>query len=254
MAESVQSGQQARPVQPARKAPPTLYTDATPFLVKHPRIGYLIAVICAIGFFLIAWQVKINGPLTQWDEPFAAWMDQWARSQPFVVVLPMKVLSLLGRDGAGLILVALAVAWIAKGMRRPLGWLLLGTPMGELLYQEAGKLVNRPRPPYKTFEEILGYGFPSGHAATNILLAWLIIALIFPQIRSKFWRIFWSIIVILTVIGILFSRLFLGLHYMTDLFAGALLGTAWGGLVYTSLELYYWRKKDKYGNPNVVRE
>jgi undecaprenyl-diphosphatase len=221
----------------------SLYTGETPFLVKYPWVGYLLFVLGGLGFVLIAWQVKTAGPLTRWDMPFATWMDGWARSQSFGLILLMKALSLFGRDGVGLILIVLLVIWVRHSMHRELGWLLLGVPIGELLYQVAGGFVNRPRPPFKTFEEILGYGFPSGHAATNILLVWLILALLFPRIRSKARRTFWSVVALVVLFGVLFSRLFLGLHYLTDMAAGMLLGLSWGGLVYTSLELYAWRRR-----------
>lgn len=229
------------PVQPS----PSLYTGGTPWLVQHAWLGYLLFVFGAIGFSVTAWQVKTNGPLMQWDVPIAQALGSWARAQPYWLFLVMGGLSGLGREGAALIMLALGVTWIKQEMRRELGWLLLGTPIGELLYQMAHYLVPRHRPPLQIVREVLNYSFPSGHATASILLGWLILYLLFPRIRSRFWRVFWSVVLIGTVVAEFFSRMYLGMHYLTDIVAGICIGLSWGGLIYTILEQYYWRKHQK---------
>lgn len=229
------------PAQPS----PSLYTGRTPWLVRHAWLGYLLFVLGAIGFFVTAWQVKTSGPLTQWDMPIAQALHLWASVQPHWLFLVMGGLSVFGREGVGLILLALGVTWIKHDMRRELGWVLVGTPIGELLYQMAHLLVPRQRPPFQLVGEVLNYSFPSGHAATNILLVWLILYLLFPRIRSRFWRVFWSVALIGTLVAELFSRMYLGMHFLTDIVAGVCIGLSWGGLIYTILEQYYWRKHQK---------
>ncbi len=245
-ANSVEGFSQTRKIVSASGQPsPSLYTGGTPWLVRHAWFGYLLFVFGAIGFFVTAWQVKTNGPLMQRDMPIAQALGAWARAQPYWLFLMMGGLSGLGRDGVGLILLTLGVTWIKYEMRRELGWLLLGTPSGELLYQMAHDLVPRHCPPYQIVGEVINNSFPSGHATASILLGWLILYLLIPRIRSRFWRVFWSVVLIGVLVAVFLSRMYLGLHYLTDIVAGVFIGLSWGGLIYTILEQYYWPKHKK---------
>ena len=83
--------------------------------------------------------------------------------------------------------------------------------------------VKRPRPSHHHFVEAGGFSFPSGHSASSFALyiSLLIISLvIFKKISTK---IIISTICLLTVILIGYSRIFLGVHYPSDVFGGYLL-------------------------------
>lgn len=73
------------------------------------------------------------------------------------------------------------------------------------------------------------FSFPSGHSMGSIGLALAVILLLWP---TK-WRAVALIIGIGYVLLIGFSRLYLGVHYPTDVAAGWLLGAGWVALVYT---------------------
>lgn len=71
------------------------------------------------------------------------------------------------------------------------------------------------------------YSFPSGHAAGSAALALCIVAILW---RTK-WRIPALIIAPIYILTIGFSRMYLGVHYLTDVAAGWILSTAWVTLV-----------------------
>ncbi|MCX8023679.1 MAG: phosphatase PAP2 family protein [Thermanaerothrix sp.] len=66
------------------------------------------------------------------------------------------------------------------------------------------------------------HSFPSGHAARCVLIT--VLALHFERPEVILGLVIWAILVSL-------SRLALGVHYVTDVLVGMLLGGMWGGLV-----------------------
>ncbi len=219
-------------------------SQEVPFLARHPWVGYLIFLICGAAFAWLSWQVKIQGPITQGDLPLATSIYEWAKQQPVPVVLVMRALSALGRDWVALVALLLTIGWARRGARRELRMLFFGLLAGELWFQLLGGLVSRPRPEFKDpFESLIGYGYPSGHATTNVLLAWMVLYLLLPHIQSPWKKALLVIVNVVLVLGVCFSRMFLGLHYPTDILGGLLLGLAWGGLIYTLIDVLHWRRR-----------
>lgn len=82
------------------------------------------------------------------------------------------------------------------------------------------------------------YSFPSGHAASSSALAICIVAILW---RTK-WRIP-ALIIAPIIVGLIgFSRMYLGVHYLTDVVAGWMLSIAWLTLVIVVL---YTRRSQK---------
>lgn len=219
-----------------------------PFLARHPEVGFAVFIVCGIVYALISWQVLTKGPLTQWDAPLATSIFQWAKHQPAWLVFYMRFFSAYGRDGVALIALILTIGWMRRKARRELWMLFFGVLGGELWFQVLGNLVNRPRPSFKDpFEKLIGAGFPSGHAVTNVILGWMALYLLWPHIRSSAKRFWLTIAVIFVIVSVLVSRMFLGLHYLTDIVAGIFLGFSWGALVFTLTDLYWFRRQKEPG-------
>jgi undecaprenyl-diphosphatase len=71
-----------------------------------------------------------------------------------------------------------------------------------------------------------GMSFPSGHAQSAIV-GYLILLLVFLPILHGIWRRTAVTIAMLMVLAIGFSRIALGVHYLSDVIAGFILGAAW---------------------------
>lgn len=86
----------------------------------------------------------------------------------------------------------------------------------------------RPRPePYFDVTLPSSYSFPSGHALVSFCLYGMLAAFATRHLGSHFWRTaIWSVTVLL-VLGIGLSRIYLGVHYPSDVVAGYLAATVW---------------------------
>ena len=110
---------------------------------------------------------------------------------------------------------------------------LVGVSGIALVVVTAKALVVRDRPPLP-FAVIAedGYSFPSGHAtgtaAIALLSAWMLTRWLITSWTGRV--IVWTMaIASAAVIG--FSRVYLGVHYVSDVLAGWLLGMTWAGVV-----------------------
>lgn len=99
-------------------------------------------------------------------------------------------------------------------------------------------LVERARPPeyFQAYLEIW-YSFPSAHAALSIALYGFLVLLAWHTISR--WSLRFTIVAVLLILiaAISFSRIYLGVHYTTDVLAGIALGTVcvWIGWKYAKI-------------------
>ena len=95
-------------------------------------------------------------------------------------------------------------------------------------------IVQRPRPTeYRMISET-GYSFPSGHSMVSMAFYGFLIYVIYKQVENK--KIKWGLIIALSIliatIGI--SRIYLGVHYTSDVLAGFTISVSYL-VVYTSI-------------------
>lgn len=69
-----------------------------------------------------------------------------------------------------------------------------------------------------------GYSFPSGHSLTTMCFYGICIYLIMKYTRSEFWRYLLAIILGVFIFLVALSRLWLGVHFPSDVLAGLFLG------------------------------
>lgn len=94
---------------------------------------------------------------------------------------------------------------------------------------------SRERPNIYRLIEISGYSFPSGHT-TSATTMYLTLAIILLSIMKKLNKYFVFCIAVLGIVIIGSSRIYLGVHYPTDVMAGICLGISIVSIVYC---LYY---------------
>jgi membrane-associated phospholipid phosphatase len=141
----------------------------------------------------------------------------------------MHALSMPG-DGAfiGVALGLAVLALLSRRRWRALAGLILNVPCGMLLGEGLKHLVQRPRPYLAgAFVDWSGYSFPSGHAIGATLMYGAAVTMILPRLSGRRWRALLIFIAVTLVLGVAFSRVALGAHYLTDVLAGIVLGLIW---------------------------
>ena len=96
-----------------------------------------------------------------------------------------------------------------------------------VLNQLLKRILQRPRPTEFRIVEETGYSFPSGHSMVSMAFYGYLIYLIYIYIKNKYVK--WTLITILSIliclIGI--SRIYLGVHYTSDVLGGFLLSISY---------------------------
>lgn len=117
--------------------------------------------------------------------------------------------------------------WLALGMKRPAVWLMIAVG-GSIILDTSLKLAfHRPRPAAFVGADPRTYSFPSGHALSSFCFYGVLAGLICSRIESRGIRIaVWTAAAAL-IFAIGLSRVYLGVHYPTDVIAGYIAAAAW---------------------------
>ena len=107
--------------------------------------------------------------------------------------------------------------------------LLIGTNLivVTILNQVLKFILQRPRPTeYRIINEI-GYSFPSEHSMVSVAFYGFLIYLIYKNVKNKYLKLFLIIMLSLLIVMIGISRIYLGVHYTSDVCAGFLISISY---------------------------
>ena len=143
----------------------------------------------------------------------------------------------------GLITLAIILTITIKNNKtRLLIWINLG--LSALLNQILKNIVQRPRPTEFRIINESGYSFPSGHSMVSAAFYGFLIYLIYKNIKNKYLK--WGLITTLSLLIILIgtSRIYLGVHYTSDVLAGVLISISYLIIFITTIyQSNYWETK-----------
>lgn len=205
-------------------------------------------VLVAVPFLLLALLVLgKSSVLQQVDGGARDGLHSSAVHHP-VFVTVMKLISLSGSTPAWLAVftvVTLLLLW--RRLPRLAAFVALTPLLSSLLNNVVKRLVHRTRPVLPDpVEHAAGQSFPSGHAQAAIVGYGVLVLLFLPALRGA-WRRVAVVVAVLMVLTIGFSRVALGVHYVSDVVAGYILGAAW--LVAMTAAFSAWRRER--GRPAV---
>ncbi len=126
--------------------------------------------------------------------------------------------------------IAAGVLWL-KGLRRRACAIALAMSGAILLDNGLKAIFHRARPEAFFGAAPTSYSFPSGHALFAACFYGALAAVVAAGIRKPVWRAAIWVGALCMILGIGLSRIYLGVHYPTDVLAGYLVGGAWLALL-----------------------
>src|ERR1035441_4095633 len=191
-------------------------------------------LVTALALILFVWLARevTRGDALRLDTPVREAVH--ARSSPPLTAM-MRSLSLIGSEVGLVPLGAILVWWLVAAKRRRAAVVLAVAALGaEALDQIMKLLFNRPRPePFFGLASPITHSFPSGHAMVSCCFFGVLAAILAARQRSRLKRIaiFSAAALLVALMG--FSRVYLGLHYPTDVLAGYAAAVVWLAVVRT---------------------
>ena len=197
-------------------------------------IGAVLAAAGTWGFAQIA-ELVSEGYTQPFDERVLRWMEQnqfvWLERLMIEVTMLgtwIVVLTVVGVSGLFL--------WLSRHKFSAI--LLVIATAGGIVLNSILKLgFDRPRP--QIFEwgtHVASSSFPSGHAMSSVVVYGTVAYLAARLHKTQRARWITLTVFAVVIIAIGFSRMYLGVHYPSDVVAGALIGLAWAGFCMATLE------------------
>lgn len=183
--------------------------------------AYAIFSLCVMGFVRLAWEVREKETL-QFDKQVLIVINGW--SNTFLDSFLPIATDVGGMVGVTVLtLLVMAVLIYRNEYRRAL--LIIVSVGGATILNFMLKAVfERARPDlWVRLVQETGYSFPSGHAVASSALGIALVVALWHS-RWRWWSVGFATVYILFV-G--FSRLYLGVHYPSDIIAGWLVSGAW---------------------------
>ena len=199
----------------------------------------VVIVLVFVPFGFLLEQVVDQGRFTTYDRSVAENLHDIVRSHRGLIG-PLQFLSFLGKPIWFYIVVGAAGVFLwTRGRVRLVLFLVTTGVVGGLIDTVVKVLVSRPRPRLdEPIATAFGKSFPSGHAFTATALYGALLLCFLPVIAKR-WRA-WAIgFYVVLVCAIAFSRLALGVHFVTDVVGGIVLGGAWLAASTAAFEI--WR-------------
>lgn len=209
----------------------------------NPQIVSLIATIGTLGLLLCLAIIYVLAQLSEevlereafgFDKTILLWIHQFAN--PALDTIMLNVTRLGNPSTVVFItLVALGILW-GRRYRQEAKIFLLNCLGGAILSYGLKLAFSKPRPQlWKSLIAEQSYSYPSGHALGSIVL-YGFLAYLLGTHYPKYTRVFYSIAAIL-IVSIGLSRLYLGVHWPTDVIAGYGVGFLWITFCITMLKL-----------------
>ena len=183
------------------------------FIKKN--LKWFILLVCLIGFLKLAEDV-FSKEILQADI-----VGYKLISSLLISDFATPIAKFITNFGGAIVLIGTTIILVISIRNRRIGLSIIAnlgiiTGLNLLLKQ----IVQRPRPTeYRIINET-GYSFPSGHSMVSMAFYGFLIYLIYKYVKNQYLKIGLITFLSILIISIGISRIYLGVHYTSDVMAG----------------------------------
>ena len=207
------------------------------FIIKN--LKWIILFICLIGFLALAEDV-FNKEIMKGDI-----IGYKVVSTFLISDFATLISKFITNFGGAIFLIILTILLIVVLKNKKVGLsICINLVVVTILNQLLKRLLQRPRPTEFRIIEETGYSFPSGHSMVSMAFYGYLIYLIYRFVKNKYLK--WISIVLLSLliclIGI--SRIYLGVHYTSDVLGGFLISISYLVIYISASNKFFKERKD----------
>lgn len=190
------------------------------FITKN--LKWIILFICLIGFLALAEDV-FNKEIMSGD------IIGYKLVSTFLISnFATPIAKFITNFGGAIFLITLTIVLLVLIKNKKIGISIFSNlVIVTILNQLLKAILQRPRPTEYRIVEETGYSFPSGHSMVSMAFYGYLIYLIYKYVKNKYIK--WISIVLLSILvcSIGISRIYLGVHYTSDVLGGFLISMSY---------------------------
>lgn len=202
-------------------------------------LASLAAGVVALVLFSWVAEEMLEGATARFDMAVRLWVHGFASTG---MTAAMRVVTEMGSLGLGIACVIAIVVFLLKGWKRGALWLVLSIAGATVLSLALKYGFHRPRPVPFFGMAPHSYSFPSGHSLFSFCFYGTLAGVINARVRSTWIRVLVWVSAALLVLAIGMSRIYLGVHYPSDVVAGYLAALVWTSSLVVADRLHKTRR------------
>lgn len=214
--------------------------------MKQKQTYFVRASFAALVFVMLGYVVKFYPEvLTEFDTPIQSTVRG---ALPELATHFFSTITVIGNTSTQVALVVIAVAFLLKQKwYAESGFVTISGILAAIVIFGFKTIYQRPRPSIEHLVHAGGFSFPSGHSLGTMLIIGSLIIIIGQRVKNQQLKVILQTLLGLTIFLVGLSRIYLGVHYPTDVIAGFTFGYGLLNLLYPIYDQkrFEWRFQNK---------
>jgi membrane-associated phospholipid phosphatase len=203
---------------------PEIERAPRPAGLRTALLAALAAAVVALMLFSWLADEVFEGDVAAFDARVRNAVHAWASP---ALTAAMRAFSIIGYQGLIAALAVAIVTFLWLRWRRAALWLVFSVAGALVLDLALKNAFHRPRPAPFFGDLPHSYSFPSGHALFSFCFYGVLAGLLSARLRSPGLKVLVWVLAAALIAAIGLSRIYLGVHYPSDVLAGYLAAAVW---------------------------